>query len=102
MSGHMKLPALMLASTLIASLTAAAPPGQSAAGKAVLPEGKYRELVVRTCAVCHAIDEVVAKRRTADQWDELIGKMLDRGAQATDAEQAQILEYLTKNFGPAP
>jgi len=42
---------------------------------------------------------VVAQRRTEEQWEQLIGVMVDRGAQATDDEQAQILEYLVKNFG---
>lgn len=56
---------------------------------------------MRACAACHAPEIVVAKRHTADEWDEIIAKMVDRGAAATDAEQEQILEYLTKFFGPA-
>jgi mono/diheme cytochrome c family protein len=83
----------------------AAPPD---AATSALPEGPYRALVLRTCALCHSIDLVVAQRRTEEQWDQLIGVMVDRGARATDDEQAQILEYLVKNFGridaaaPAP
>jgi cytochrome c5 len=64
----------------------------------VLPEGKDRSLVVRTCAVCHAIEVVVAQRRTEDQWDEVIAKMVDRGAIATEEEQLQILDYLARYF----
>jgi hypothetical protein len=44
---------------------------------------------------------VVAKRHTADEWDEIIAKMVDRGAVANEEEQQQILEYLAKFFGPA-
>jgi mono/diheme cytochrome c family protein len=65
----------------------------------LLPQGQYRALVLRTCAACHSIDLVVAQRRTQDQWDQLIGVMVDRGARASDDEQAQILEYLVQNFG---
>jgi competence protein ComEA len=57
---------------------------------------------VRTCAVCHPPEIVIAKRHTADEWDEIIAKMVDPGAVATDAEQEQILLYLAKFFGPAP
>jgi len=44
---------------------------------------------------------VVAKRHTAEEWDDIIAKMVDRGAVASDEEQQQILEYLVKFFGPA-
>jgi cytochrome c5 len=87
------------AAVVATAVTAAALPGQADISAASLPEGAHRDLVVRTCALCHPIDLVVAQRRTQEQWEELIGKMLDRGAQATDAEQAQILEYLVHNFG---
>jgi cytochrome c5 len=68
----------------------------------LFPAAPQRDLVVRTCAACHAPEIVVAKRHTEDEWDEIIAKMVDRGAVATDAEQEQILQYLTKFFGPAP
>jgi hypothetical protein len=42
---------------------------------------------------------VTAKRHTADEWDEIIAKMVDHGAQATDAEQDQILAYLVRFYG---
>jgi hypothetical protein len=41
---------------------------QAAEPSSVLPDGQYRELVMRTCAVGHPIDKVVAQRRTADEW----------------------------------
>lgn len=66
-----------------------------------LPAGNHREVVIRTCAVCHPIDIVVQKRRTQDEWDTLIARMVDHGARATDEEQDQIFEYLVRNFGPA-
>jgi hypothetical protein len=66
-----------------------------------LPAGNHRAVVIRTCAVCHPIDIVVQKRRTQDEWDTLIARMVDHGAHATDEEQDQIFEYLVRNFGPA-
>ncbi len=67
----------------------------------VLPAGDNRNLVVRTCAVCHPIDLVVARPRTQDEWDMLISRMVDHGAKATDDEQQLIFEYLVTHFGKA-
>ena len=69
-------------------------------GLSVFPAGPERALVVRTCTACHAPELVIAKRHTADEWDDIIAKMVDRGAQANDMEQQQILEYLVRFFGP--
>lgn len=69
-------------------------------GSSVFPAGAERDLVVRTCTACHAPELVIAKRHTAEEWDDIIAKMVDRGAQANDTEQQQILEYLVRFFGP--
>jgi hypothetical protein len=95
----MRFTALALAPLLMPLALGAAPPTESDAA-ASLPAGANRDLVLRTCANCHAIDLVVAKRRTREQWDQLIGVMVDRGAQATDQEQDLILQYLVNHFGP--
>jgi mono/diheme cytochrome c family protein len=96
----MRLAAPALALLMMPFATSAAPPAATD-GTSLLPAGPYRELVVRTCANCHSIDLVVAKRRTREQWDQLIGVMVDRGAQATDEELDQILQYLAGHFGSA-
>ena len=64
----------------------------------VLPQGDHRELVIRACAVCHPPELVVARHRTADEWDVLIARMVNLGAIADDDEQQKIFEYLVKNF----
>ena len=73
----------------------------SPAGIEVFPASPQRDLVVRACAACHAPEMVIAKRHTTEEWDDIIAKMVDRGAVASDEEQQQILEYLVKFFGPA-
>jgi hypothetical protein len=95
----MRFTALALAALLMSLAHGAAPPTGSEAA-ASLPPGAHRDLVLRTCANCHSIDLVVAKRHTREQWDQLIGVMVDRGAQATDEEQDLILQYLVSHFGP--
>jgi len=64
----------------------------------VLPEGKDRNLVVRTCAVCHPIELVVAMRRTDADWERQLSRMMDFGAIASEPEQDRILDYLEQYF----
>ena len=71
-------------------------------GSSVFPAAPERDLVVRTCTACHAPELVIAKHRTPEEWDDIIAKMVDRGAQANDTEQQQIFAYLVRFFGPSP
>ena len=70
-------------------------------GSSVFPAAPERDLVVRTCTACHAPELVITKRHTPEEWDDIIAKMVDRGAQANDTEQQQILAYLVRFFGPS-
>ena len=88
-------------SAVVLATEGAAPTVPAALNTNVFPAAPQRDLVVRACAACHAPELVVAKRHTVDEWDEIIAKMVDRGAVASEPEQQQILEYLAKFFGPA-
>ncbi|MFD1611174.1 c-type cytochrome [Sphingomonas tabacisoli] len=64
----------------------------------VLPAGPGHDVTVRVCSGCHA-PEVAARQRLSKQaWAETVDLMASRGAQATDAELAQIVDYLSTNF----
>jgi cytochrome c5 len=69
-------------------------------GSSMFPAAPERDLVARACTACHAPELVIAKRHTPEEWDDIIAKMVDRGAQANDAQQQQILAYLVRFFGP--
>jgi len=66
----------------------------------VFRKGPDQDLVVRVCTPCHAPEQVIAKHHTADEWDAIIGRMVDRGAQADETEQDRILAYLVRFYGP--
>jgi competence ComEA-like helix-hairpin-helix protein len=34
------------------------------------------------------------------EWDDKVGDMVDRGAKADEKQQAEIVAYLVRNFGP--
>jgi mono/diheme cytochrome c family protein len=66
-----------------------------------LPAGPAKEIIQKTCATCHSLHMVTSKRATQDEWNQTINTMIDHGAILSDADADTVLQYLTKNFGPA-
>jgi hypothetical protein len=77
----------------IGALTHAQPPD------AVFPADEHREVVVRVCSGCHPPELVIAQRRTVRQWDDIVARMIERGAEATEEEQLQIAAYFVRHYG---
>jgi competence protein ComEA len=63
-----------------------------------LPEGEAKPLVVRMCGKCHGLESVVRKRMTPERWEAVVDDMVSRGAQGTDDEVDQVIDYLVQNF----
>jgi mono/diheme cytochrome c family protein len=80
------------------------PPPANAAGDAhsALPPGAGRDLVVRTCSQCHAVEIVTQQHMGLDGWKKLVDLMANNGAIATDAEFDQIANYLAASFPELP
>jgi competence protein ComEA len=78
-------------------------PEEIAAMAATMPAGPARELTVKVCAQCHEPNRAAALRLTREGWEGVVQKMTGLGAQASEAEFAQIVDYLAENFkGEAP
>lgn len=63
-----------------------------------LPEGPGRETTIRVCSGCHAVELVMDKKMTRQEWFDMVQFMGDRGATGTPAEFAEITDYLARNF----
>jgi competence protein ComEA len=73
--------------------------------RAALPDAPARETVIRACGQCHEPQRAASLRLTRQGWEDVVQKMKGLGvsAFATDAELAQITDYLSENFkGEAP
>jgi competence protein ComEA len=66
-----------------------------------LPDGPGKATLLRVCSSCHSPDQVIANGQDRAGWESTITKMAGFGAQGTDEEFTEILDYLTKNF-PTP
>ncbi|MEO8481187.1 MAG: helix-hairpin-helix domain-containing protein [Acidobacteriota bacterium] len=53
----------------------------------------------RVCGNCHTPERIVASRRSADQWQEVIENMITRGAKGSDEELNTVFTYLMSHFG---
>jgi competence protein ComEA len=80
----------------LASLTALSAPAQE------LPDGPGKAVVLKVCAGCHGPKQVLGRAHSAEEWGEIVGKMAELGAEGTDDEFNEVVNYLATNFPPKP
>jgi mono/diheme cytochrome c family protein len=64
-----------------------------------LPAGRGRDTFKTICTSCHDAETTTNLRNTRSGWVEVIANMKTNGADGTDAQFTEILDYLTLNFG---
>ena len=67
-----------------------------------LPPGPGHDTLVNACSSCHQPEVVADKQMSKKEWEDTVHTMVDRGADATEAQVAEIVAYLTANFSGAP
>jgi len=72
----------------------------SSAPQDKLPDGPGKSAFVKVCGDCHAPESAVIMLRSREEWTLTLSDMAQRGAQGTDQEFEQILDYLVRNFSP--
>ena len=77
----------------VALLLAASLEGQD------LPDGAGKDLVMNVCTVCHDLMRITSKRKTKEEWNDIVDQMATKGAKASDEQFDTIVNYLAKNFG---
>ena len=63
-----------------------------------LPEGPGKDTTLRLCSQCHEAAKSTSVKLTREGWSETIDRMKAFGAEGTDAEFAEVLEYLATHF----
>ncbi len=70
-----------------------------------LPEAQARADFQRICSSCHSVNVATSKRLSHSGWQNVVDNMVSRGAQGTQDEFDEIVNYLSTNFSagsPAP
>jgi competence protein ComEA len=94
--------ATLFVCTVVVAGQGTAAPNPTPSGEG-LPDGPGKDVMVRTCGVCHEPRRAASVRLTRDGWSSVIDDMVRRGAKGSDQDLANILDYLTTNFlGEAP
>ena len=75
------------------------PGAPAAGGQFVLATGPGADVFQRVCVLCHTPERIVANRKTRTEWEEVIDKMITRGAQVNDDNYGPIEDYLLRNYG---
>jgi competence protein ComEA len=57
------------------------------------------EAFTRVCGRCHTSDRVVEGRRSRSQWEEVLERMVAKGATGSDDDFGIVIEYLVTEFG---
>lgn len=61
------------------------------------PEAK--RLMDRACTKCHGLDRVEITRKAEEEWRATLVDMRERGAQLSDQELEQLVEWLSRVLG---
>lgn len=74
---------------------------QAGEGAIELKEGPGKIKVLINCAVCHSLDYVQMNSPILDRagWEKAVGKMVGLGAEISDADKQEILDYLSSHYG---
>ena len=82
---HRTLLALLIPATLSAAVS--------------LPDGAGKTELAKICVNCHSLDQAVSLRLDRAGWAEIIAKMVNLGAEGSDAEYNNVLNYLVMFYG---
>jgi competence protein ComEA len=75
---------------------------QATTEKTQFPGGPGKRTFLQICSACHAPDNVIGKGYSEAGWTQVVGAMVQRGAQGTNEQFGAIVKYLAANFGPPP
>ncbi len=56
-------------------------------------------LLQTRCTVCHNLDRVENEKNSRAQWERIVNKMVQKGAELNDSEKSTLIDYLSHNYG---
>jgi len=71
---------------------------QSSDASSRFPPGPGRDALFKVCKECHGPESVLGQLKTREEWSKTLDEMAANGANGTDEEYNQILDYLATNY----
>jgi competence protein ComEA len=91
-------PRVFATATAFAALLTVVLSAQASQPDARFPEGPGKAALFKVCADCHGPEAAVAQFKTRQEWSKTLDEMAANGAQGTNEEWNELLEYLDTNF----
>lgn len=57
-------------------------------------------LLDQRCSVCHPSERPKSKKKTPEEWQATVTRMMGKGAQLTPEEKQVLVGYLSKTYKP--
>jgi competence protein ComEA len=89
--------ALLIFTTLTAASSGQAGAQQPSSGNPA--DDPVNELFMQTCNRCHDAARITALRRTKTEWEEVINKMIERGATGSEEDFMTVFGFLRRHYG---
>jgi len=62
--------------------------------------GDGAALLEERCTTCHNLERTTSARKTRDEWEKTVIRMVSKGAELNEEEQEILIEYLAETYGP--
>lgn len=82
---------------LLKTMNGAAKQPAAAVGGNISDEGA--SLLAVRCSVCHSAERPRQARKSRQQWEETVNRMIIKGAELSATEKGILIDYLSKNYG---
>jgi competence protein ComEA len=83
---------------IVAILTVARA-GAAAPAAPVTQDDKPTQAFYKVCSDCHEPERIMETKRTRSGWEEIIDKMVEKGASGTDQDFDLVLQFLLGHYG---
>jgi cytochrome c5 len=60
--------------------------------------GGGTSLLDSRCTVCHSADKAKSAKKDSRGWEKTVTRMMVEGAQLTETEKAELVDYLAKTY----
>lgn len=75
---------------------------QGADSKFALPDAPGKQVTAKLCGTCHGAEIVLGKPHSEEGWTAVVTDMVQRGAQGSEEELYDVVQYLTRNIKALP
>ena len=73
--------------------------GGVSAQSADLPEGPGKAFATENCSGCHGLELVTAQRRSSEEWEQVVNRMIANGDTLTEEQYKELVDYLGTHLG---